>query len=435
MEWSKYSYLFRSQKYQCFLFYSSLSDCIIKLNDKLGMLVRSSIEQGIVPCNLTEEVINIFKSKRLIVPSNELELQKIILTNLRRRFDSASQTITVAPTLKCNFACPYCYEQTTSQKNSMEEEVENALISYVEKQSQLSKLNVIWYGGEPTIAIPTIERLTTKFKCLVKSYSAFMVTNGYLLDKLAGRLSDPLSITGLQVTLDGLKDANDKMRILKCGRASTFDTITRNLKLVLEKDPLVSISIRMNITRDNAKEFLSLRRFLATEFDEKINLYPAFVHNYGCADTEGNLYTTAQEKAELFYEFFEHGSFYAKELYPSRCSKGCMMQVNNSFVVAPDGSLYKCWHHVGKEDLSVGNLLNDYNSEAEHERRILYMTHNDALFSKECHSCFLFPSCNGGCTDLASFDNQRCIVAKSAIEEFLELRYQIRNKRQTHYEE
>ena len=430
MEWSKYSYLFRSQKYQCFLFYSSLSDSIIKLSDNLGMLIRSSIERGVVPSDLlSEEIIGVFKSKRFIVSSNELELQKIILANLRRRFDSSSQTITIAPTLECNFACPYCYEQMASQKGAMEENVEKALISYVEKQSQPSKLNVIWYGGEPTIAIPTVERLTKKLKGLVKSYSAFMVTNGYLLDKLAGRLRDQLSITGLQVTLDGLQDSHDKTRILKHSKASTFSTIIKNINLTLEKDPFVNISIRMNITRDNAREFLNLRDFLVSEFGKRVSIYPAFVHDYGCAGIKENLYTTARDKVDLFYDFLEQGGFYAKELYPTRCNNGCMMQVANSFVVAPDGSLYKCWHHIGKKGFSVGNLLNECNNEAEYERRILYMTHNDSLFSKDCHSCFLFPSCSGGCTDLATISNHRCIVAKYAIEKIIELRYLIRNEK------
>lgn len=51
------------------------------------------------------------------------------------------------------------------------------------------------------------------------------------------------------------------------------------------------------------------------------------------------------------------------------------------------------------------------------------MIKNDALFDEKCRSCVLFPSCDGGCTDLRNTKEDCCIPAKSMLEDFLDIRY------------
>lgn len=67
----------------------------------------------------------------------------------------------------------------------MSERIQDAIIHLVEMhKSNLQALSVVWYGGEPLLAISIIKRLSLRLIQLCKeaniSYSAYMITNGYL---------------------------------------------------------------------------------------------------------------------------------------------------------------------------------------------------------------------------------------------------------------
>lgn len=99
-----------------------------------------------------------------------------------------------------------------------------------------------------------------------------------------------------------------------------------------------------------------------------------------------------------------------------------MSQQLNSYVVGPQGELYKCWHDLGKKEQIVGNIFLD--KEAVNPSLLAdKMIRNDVLFDSECTSCALFPSCNGGCTDLKNLDREKCIMAKEHLDDFLDIHY------------
>jgi uncharacterized protein len=116
---------------------------------------------------------------------------------------------------------------------------------------------------------------------------------------------------------------------------------------------------------------------------------------------------------------------YTPEIYPFRTSKGCMCQKMNSFLIAPDGSLYKCWHHLGISDKIVGNIFNE-NIITNQNQLADMMLQGDTLFISECQECILFPSCNGGCSDLRKKNESVCIPAKSLLEDFLNIHYKLK---------
>jgi len=102
------------------------------------------------------------------------------------RLDGTILTLTIAPTLACNFACDYCYESRTG--GVMKAETQEALIRFVDHKLYRSEgLRICWFGGEPTLCFPLIEKLQQQFHKLaekhrVKMYPGTIITNGYLMD-------------------------------------------------------------------------------------------------------------------------------------------------------------------------------------------------------------------------------------------------------------
>jgi len=361
---------------------------------------------------------------RFLVESNKTEYNKLLLNQLKTRFNSNSLSLTIAPTRACNFNCPYCYEKDRANKK-MTEKAQNSVIDFVKRQEAINNLHIAWYGGEPTLALKEIQYMSAEFQKIQENYSAMMVTNGFLLDRMLDYF-DELKINRLQITLDGIKETHDKSRYLLNGKG-TFDKILTNIELFLSKHK-VGISVRMNIDRNNSKNYVPLLKLLKERFGNKVSLYPAFVHDYGGGCRADSCYQDGFQKALFLKKLFEEEGIYSPELYPFRASKGCMMQIMNSFVVGPEGELYKCWHHLGMKEKIVGSLLHP-NVITNIGLLANEMIDGDVMFDNECKNCVLFPSCNGGCVDnKVNSKKTECIPFKSMLEDFLEIRYEMNSK-------
>lgn len=361
---------------------------------------------------------NILLDGRFFVESNENEINKLILTTLSRRFNPHALSLTIAPTRACNFSCPYCYENDRIDKR-MSQRVQHGIIDFVRnKYTNIDSLGVVWYGGEPSLEIPAIQYLSSKLQEYVKSYSSYMVTNGYRLDKLIG-LIDDLQITGLQITLDGMKETHNRTRCLK-NAGETFDKIVSNIHSLLIKHRL-NISIRMNISDENHDQYVPLYYFLQKEFGRKVHLYPAFVRDYG-GGCVTSCYEDNKKKADFLKCIFEESGVYTKDIYPTRSHKGCMCQQLNAFVIGPEGELYKCWHHLGVSKKVIGSIF-EPSTITNYSLLSDIMIKGDVISDSECKTCILFPSCYGGCMDDKNRNEDYCIPAKSMLEDFIDIHY------------
>lgn len=106
------------------------------------------------------------------------------LESLLARSRSRDFLLTIAPTMGCSFACPYCYEKGR-EKTVMPDKVADKLVEFVRERCEgMNRLFVGWYGGEPLLCIDRICTLTRQLKQAVGQavdYSASIVSNGYLL--------------------------------------------------------------------------------------------------------------------------------------------------------------------------------------------------------------------------------------------------------------
>lgn len=425
MEWSIYNYLYYSKTARKHLLYNSLSNALIELS-KAGYEAIQKIMKNPELMNEYSEFA-FLREQRFIVDSNDNEINKIVLTTLRQRFSSNLMSLTIAPTLSCNFACPYCYEGKKSKKR-MTKSVQNSLIDFIKQKEEIKHLSVIWYGGEPTMSINTMRYLTNEFVKLVDTYNAYMVSNGFLLDKAIPFIKE-LKISGIQITLDGTQKTHDSTRCLFDG-SGTFNKIMDNIHLLLSQEIRPQITIRMNISKDNAQEYVALSNNLYKQFGNQVNLYPAFVHDYtGCG--LDNCIDDSLGKATFIKKLYIKHGLYTGLIYPTRSGKGCMRQTMNAFVVGPSGELYKCWHHIGQNGKIVGSIMEpatftNYGNLAD------MMISKDVIFDKKCRECVLFPSCYGGCADLKCNNAECCIPAKKLLEDYLDIHYLYKTKQQSY---
>lgn len=66
----------------------------------------------------------------------------------------------------------------------MDERTENAIISFINNHQESRELHLNWYGGEPLLAIGTIERLLDKITngTTLKFTKHNLITNGFLVN-------------------------------------------------------------------------------------------------------------------------------------------------------------------------------------------------------------------------------------------------------------
>lgn len=324
------------------------------------------------------------------------------LTILKDRYLKEQQTkdlltITIAPTLRCNFACPYCYENRDGKIISNEEQTQ--IINFIESQLKLGykKFNMIWFGGEPLLAFNIIKNMSKRIIDLCNiynvNYNAFLTTNGYLLNEDVAKTLSSLKINQLFITLDGLSNVHDKRRCLIDGSA-TFKIITENLKTA--KTHNVNIVIRMNIDRTNEKEIDDLRRYVTNNL--QLPMYLGLVRQYtkSCKNEE-NSYFTKKEYAYIQDSFDNSHEKVVEGKFPRQLPIYCRACKIGTFVIDPDLNIFKCENDIGRAKKRISSIK-DYPFDDE-----INKVHNKSFYEwnpfeyKQCLDCNIMPICMGGC--------------------------------------
>jgi len=424
MEWSIYNYLFFSKITKSYLLYSSLTNMLIELDDRSYQDLMALKEAKFENHDIPDDKYQLLIKGKYIVNSNEAEANKIIMDSLVKLYDNTRLNLTIAPTRACNFACVYCYEKDRA-KVKMNQKTINGIKEFLERYNYINSVNVTWYGGEPTLAIQIMRKLTHNIKPLTKHFSAYLITNGFLLDKVIPYLRE-LDINAIQITIDGCESTHNQRRPLLSG-GNTFERILRNIDQII-KVGKINTHIRMNIDDSNVDEYADLYNICMNRFGGMVSIYPGFVRLdiesiSGCKveDCYNNI-----QKAIFFKNLYEKHSIYSNEMYPFIQVKGCIANQLNGLLIGPEGELYKCWHHLGNREKRVGSIF---------EKKIytnIDLVANcmlkNGLFDDQCKRCVVFPSCNSGCFDMREKNDDYCIPAKHLLEKFLEIRHELKTK-------
>ena len=165
------------------------------------------------------------------------------------------------------------------------------------------------------------------------------------------------------------------------------------MKAFVERFPETSLSVRVNIDRNNACEFMQVYDSLKELLGDKKNLYvyPGILSSCG-GNVEDTPFLTNKEAAELRNEFVRKGYPVS---YPKINVGGCTATNISSYVIGPQGDIYKCWEDVGNPKWVVGNVAEKkYTNEALLEEYILFGSN---ISDPRCWKCPMLPVCENTC--------------------------------------
>lgn len=309
-------------------------------------------------------------------------------------------TLTICPTLGCNFDCPYCFEDHRAGKMSLE--TQGQVVQLAQKMLRsfrAQQLRVTWYGGEPLLAPDVIESLSVRLMDLAEregvKYSAGIVTNGYLLDAKNVRMLERCKVDRAQITLDGLKETHDRTRHL-AGGGGTFGRICENIR---DNRMSFRIDVRHNVHEDNLNAVEPTRAFvkqLAQESGNDLIYYYTLVRDSEKLKKRSKTLSTLQEKSEVMQ--------LALELEAGRYrAKGgifCDAGILSSVCIDDTGRLYCCWEDVDKPeksfaDVSAWNPDSPFTSADHPDMLASYV--NTCCPDPVCQECLWLPMCCGGC--------------------------------------
>ncbi len=396
MKWSAFNHILCSGKYGYFI-YNSSSNSFVKISEELYRKFRSITDfsneniSTILSC-CTEDLKNILYKCNIIVEDdfdNQFLLKKKYIRNMLS-YSNSMVSLTVATTTACNFKCPYCFEDGIVPQ-TMQSDVEQAIVDYV---LQFPNIHIAWYGGEPLLNFSSIVNINKKLETTdtYNSLTQEIITNGYLLTEDICNFFANKNLKQIQVTIDGREAAHNRSRIHKEG-LPTYQTILSNIDTALKILPNTMFAIRVNVNMANREEYPLLYKELSERWKSYKNIKPylSFVENYGLCD---NRSLDSSEKINYVKELRELGIY--ETIYPKANHGICLANRCSDYVVAPDGSLYKCWADIGRKDKMVGNIKTPKNI-TNFQPITDYAFTYDKFHNDKCLSCFILPMCDGGC--------------------------------------
>lgn len=416
-----------------FLVTSPVEDGVLLFNTLNSALVHLSREEYSQIKNISndnyafnsEQMEFLERLKELgILVERENEFLKLVEQYWEFRNSEEYIKVVVAPTTKCNFACPYCFERGAVQKD-MDSITAQRIIKIIQeklKEGKSKRLALIWYGGEPFLKWDIVYKMTSILFDWCHNFGvdfmADIVTNGFLITPdIVNKLKN-VGCKLIQITLDGNVQYHNAKRFLKNG-LGTFETIYENICLCCKE---INTTVRVNIDKSNVQSVRSLiDRFSMDQYFD-VELFFAPVEPFYDSDKE--LCYSPEKFAEVQVSLIE----YAVERGLKRCIclptpkfGFCEAVSEHNLLFDPDGDHFLCWENVGKKELTSCSK-----SDPEVFSTLYnYFVRTYSFHKEECTKCSIFPLCLGGCPQRKlESGNAQCPVLFYNIEDMIRIYYE-----------
>ena len=371
MKVSKYNFYFHFEKE--YYIFNSWKGSLLKLE-------KTKIEQiknGIFDL-FNDNETNLLLENGIITEQNEYkEILKENALSVKKRSDKVF-SITILPTLNCNASCLYCFE-TGCIKTDMTYETIEKVSKFIKDNSKQRMVKITWFGGEPLLATNVISKISMNLKKWGIPFSSSMITNGFFIDKYLKEAINNWNLKRIQVTIDGLHSQYEDIKKMGAG---SFEKVMSNIETAIENK--IIVSVRVNFDSSNVLDYKSIIEYLYKRFKNSINIY---FHDIVGKNYKAPYEMKTNPLVPILEELIKYG--YAKtlkDLRIDRCYQACSINVDDFFNVAPDGTLTKCEHYVGKTSvLDCGTI------ECVSQKEKRFTT------KLKCSECKMFPICSGGC--------------------------------------
>ncbi len=400
---SRYSYFFKTSK-GVFLAYSSKTNSFLEISEDLFniLLPISNSRNKELTNEIPNKILDLLKTEGFVCnkgDDDDFVLKSQFITQSIQH-DRTKLGLVIAPTLNCNFNCPYCFEPSKKSK-AIDEATINNLIAFIKGHTKSETLKITWYGGEPLLALKSIknilDRISNEVKIKLTEHS--IITNGYLFEDKAIEVFKQYPLDSIQITIDGNKNRHNKLRALKSNKnTSTYDRIIKNIINISQKLPNTQLHIRVNIDKENKEDYFSIYKELNSLIkSNNVVVYPGILR---LENEEKTMLVepafSRRETSEFIYDITTRGFLNDERIFPMRsCAKTCTATCVNSYIIGASGEIYKCWNDVSDPKKIVGNIKDEQISNSS----LYYRYHQGCMWynDKQCKECFFMPICNGKC--------------------------------------
>ncbi|WP_084456430.1 radical SAM/SPASM domain-containing protein [Desulfogranum mediterraneum] len=386
------------------LLFNALTRATALLDSKECSLLISSVEKGSLQYReFNPTLIKIMAAEGFIISADVDELKMVQSIYNALRYDKTSLTLTIAPTMECNFACSYCFQGLDKKHISLTSKTIDGIKGLIQAQADdLKHLSITWYGGEPLLKTPLLKELADELINICQDhhidYSSTIVTNGYFLDAATARQLLERYCNTAQITIDGTQAVHDAMRPKKNGRG-TYSQIMSNIAEVLTQTEM-NIIMRVNVGKENLDECGHLLTEIETKKFHQFNNFTLYFAPIDASTPEsGSAFGVRLDKQDFYRRinaFNKRGrtlGVVSPVEAPGSFMGMCVAAKDNGYVVAANGELHKCWETMHDTVMRIGSL-------PERESK----TDNHALWKHwtpfdipECRECTVLPLCGGMC--------------------------------------
>jgi uncharacterized protein len=338
-----------------------------------------------------------------VVPSTINEREEVKRRYRAGRANTHGLSLTIAPTISCNFGCSYCFQE--HPKRTMSSSDVDALVAFAHRSLRPNTLLfVTWFGGEPLAAFHVIRGLAPRLRELAQSrgcrFRQTMISNGYLLTRdVVDWLGEHNDLEYIQITLDGPPSDHDARRPLANGRP-TFDRILANVVSAAER---LTVVIRVNVDRRNVDGLNALiERLIDAGLRGRVGLYLGHTEAYTEVCSSVHQHALSREEfaaAEVRFRFalMQRGWFGQVSVPKPAVGGLCIADNPNGHVLAPGGLAFKCWNEVAESAEVASSVLQPEGTLSTLSERGRMWRDFDPFFHSPCATCRVQPLCRGGC--------------------------------------
>jgi uncharacterized protein len=378
--------------------------------EKFTKLFLTNLEINNISCEGHAETVDSLLNSGILVAGDTNENVLYDSIHYDEAYDS-KLNLFILPTGECNFNCAYCFESKKPFfRGTMTLDAQNAILKFVQKQIPNHRsLRVAWFGGEPLLKHQIIKYLSNKFIKICDDrflpYSAEITTNGFYLDADMFDMLYNLKVYSYMITLDGFKEQHDKLRFTRNGMGS-YDVIMANLLKIRDnkKYRFAHIRIRVNMT----KSFMDILDDFLYFIDSSFSDDPRFSFQFEPVTNFSESNSSDDDLYANYHELFPNllkNEVYANKLYPEKhkiypidAGQMCVAKLKNSYVIAPNLNVYKCYVHYDMEFNNVGSISLNGDlllDETLHKRWYLINKFVQKI-PEACNDCFYLPVCHNG---------------------------------------
>lgn len=330
---------------------------------------------------------------------DELGIVKVHFQSVRH--DTHRQVAVIAPSLRCNLRCSYCYQaEITDQANlrCMDEETQQQVVRYVTGLCDgKERLLVTWHGGEPLLMLDTLDRMSCEFLNATDrrgvSYDATAATNAVLLNaSVASRLAE-MRVASLQITLDTPPSAKRYRNGKPVPRERILDGISSALASGL------AVHLRINVSAADERDLdemygLLIDRGLHHQIKDVCwaTVFPSEHESPTCSSctlTGPDMYRLVRREVRK-----ARAIGLPTQGWKVSAAGPCKATTAAYVVIGPEGELCHCPKDLGNPSRAHGSVFAD--QPARVENLLPWLTYDWFQYDM-CRECPVQPSCAAGC--------------------------------------